>query len=270
MNLREGTSKLVCEFLGVFALTLIGPGTIIATGGQDLVAIALAHGLALGLMIAAAGHVSGGVFNPAVAIGLMVTGKLPPARGALYIVAQVVGGVVAAICLTALFPAEARDAVRLGATFPGPGVTAGQALLAEVLLTFFLMFVVYGVAIDKRGPATIAGLAIGLTVAFDILMGGGISGAAMNTARWFGPALVGNTWDAAWVYVVGPPAGALIAALLYNVLLLPQEIPQGVTPTREQPIALPQADDDQGARDSAIATGWSPEQERAARTEVDR
>jgi aquaporin TIP len=241
MNSRTEASNLVCEFLGVFALTLIGPGAIIATGGQNLVAIALAHGLALGLMIAAAGHISGGVFNPAVAIGLMATGKLPAARGVTYIVAQVFGGIVAALCLLAPFPASARDAVRLGTSLPGPGVSAGQALLAEIILTFFLMFVVFGVAVDKRGPATIAGLAIGLTVTFDILMGGGISGAAMNPARWFGPALVSGSWDAAWVYLVGPTVGALIAAFLYNTLLLPQPEPQAASShANEAPVDLPQ------------------------------
>jgi aquaporin Z len=244
MNLRTESGNLVCEFLGVFALTLIGPGTIIATGGENLVAIALAHGLALGLLIAAAGHISGGVFNPAVAIALMATGKLPATRGGMYIVAQVLGGVAAALCLLPLFPAAARDAVHLGTTLPGPGVSAGQALFAEILLTFFLMFVVYGVAIDNRGPAALAGLAIGLTVTFDILMGGVISGAAMNPARWFGPALVSGSWDAAWVYIVGPPVGALIAAFLYNTLLLPQPDPEEALPAREQPVDLPQAVND--------------------------
>jgi len=270
MDVRTESGNLVCEFLGVFALTLIGPGTIIATGGQNLVAIALAHGLALGLIIAAAGHISGGVFNPAVAIGLMATGKLPATRGALYIVAQILGGVVAALCLTALFPAAARDAVHLGAATPGPGVSAGQALFAEILLTFFLMFVVYGVAIDKRGPATLAGLVIGLTVSFDIFMGAGISGAAMNPARWFGPALVGNTWSAAWVYVVGPPVGALVAAFLYNTLLLPQPAPEQPARAREHPVDLPQGGADQGAQDSAISEGWSTERDQAARMETDR
>ncbi len=240
MNSRTEAGNLVCEFLGVFALTLIGPGAIIATGGQNLVAIALALGLALGLMIAAAGHISGGVFNPAVALALMATGKLPATRGLMYIVAQVLGGIVAAVCLVALFPASARDAVKLGTSLPGPGVSAGQALLAEILLTFFLMFVVYGVAVDKRGPATLAGLAIGLTVTFDILMGGGVSGAAMNPARWFGPALLSGSWDAAWVYIVGPTVGAVFAAFLYNTLLLPQAEPQVAPRAREVPVDLPQ------------------------------
>lgn len=240
MNLHTESGNLVCEFLGVFALTLVGPGTIIATGGDNLVAIALAHGLALGLLIAAVGHISGGVFNPAVAIGLMTTGKLPIARGLRYIVAQTLGGIVAALCLTALFPAAARDAVKMGTSLPGPGVGAGQALLAEILLTFFLVFVVFGTAIDKRGPATLAGLAIGLTVTFDILLGAGISGAAMNPARWFGPALLANAWDAAWVYLVGPVVGALLAAVLYDRLLLPQSAPLEAHEAHEAPVDLPQ------------------------------
>src|SRR5919199_1737626 len=140
MKARSELANLVVEFIGVFTLVFAGAGAIIATKGENLVAIALAHGLAIGLMVAAAGHVSGGVFNPAIALA----------------------------------------AVKLGTPLPGAGFSAGQALLAEIVLTFFLMFVIFGVAIDKRGPATIAGLAIGLTIAMDIFAGGAVSGAAMN------------------------------------------------------------------------------------------
>lgn len=220
MRIREESTNFIVEFLGVFLLVFAGAGAIIATGGQDLVAIALAHGLAIAVMVAAAGHISGGVYNPALAIGLMATGKLPIPRGTGFIVAQLLGGIVAALLLKAIFPAAAVDAVRLGTPLPGPGVGAGTALLLEVVLTFFLMFVVFGTAVDKRGAATIAGLVIGLTITLDILVGGGVSGAAMNPARSFGPALVQGAWDANWVYWLGPILGALAAAFLHTFVLL--------------------------------------------------
>ena len=220
MRARSEVPALIVEFLGVFLLTFVGAGAIIGTGGDDLVAIALAHGLSIAVMVAAAGHISGGVYNPAVAAGLMASGKLPVARGLAFIVAEVLGAIVAALLLRGIFPAAAVDAVNLGTPLPGQGVSAGQALLVEIVLSFFLMFVIFGVAVDSRGPSGIAGLAIGLTVALDILMGGGVSGAAMNPARHFGPALVQGAWRGAWVYWVGPMLGAVAAALLYTFLLL--------------------------------------------------
>ena len=220
MRARSEVPALIVEFLGVFLLTFVGAGAIIGTGGDDLVAIALAHGLSIAVMVAAAGHISGGVYNPAVAAGLMASGKLPVARGLAFIVAEVLGAIVAALLLRGVFPVAAVDAVNLGTPLPGQGVSAGQALLVEIVLSFFLMFVIFGVAVDSRGPSGIAGLVIGLTVALDILMGGGVSGAAMNPARHFGPALVQGAWRDAWVCWVGPILGAVAAALLYTFLLL--------------------------------------------------
>jgi len=217
---KRDIAALLMEFIGPFALVFMGAGAIIQTQGQNLVAIALAHGLAIGLLVAAGGHISGGVYNPALAVGLMAAGKLPYARGGLFIIVELLGGAAAAAVLKATLPTAAVDAVKLGTPLPGAGIGAGQAFVVEIVLTFFLMFVVFGVAVDKRGPATIAGLAIGLTITMDICMGGGISGAAMNPARWFGPALLQGEWTAAWVYIVGPILGAVIAALLYTFVML--------------------------------------------------
>lgn len=237
---KKDIAALLMEFIGTFALVFMGAGAIIQTQGQNLVAIALAHGLAIGLLVAAGGHVSGGVYNPALAVGLMASGKLPYLRGVTFIIAQLLGGTAAAAILKATLPTGLVDAVKLGTPLPGAGIGAGQALVVEIVLTFFLMFVVFGVAVDKRGPATIAGLAIGLTITMDICMGGGISGAAMNPARWFGPALLQGEWTAAWVYVVGPILGAVLAALLYTFVMLddtqdskPIDLPQSMdTPAR--------------------------------------
>jgi aquaporin Z len=210
----------VVEFVGTFALIFAGAGSIIATGGQNLVAIALAHGLAIGLMVAAAGHISGGVYNPSLTVGLMVTRRIPVRRGAYYIVAQLLGATVAALALKVIFAPAAAAAVNLGTPAVGLGVGTGAAVLAEVIMTFFLMYSVFGVAVDLRGARAIAGLVIGLTITMDIFVGGGLTGAAMNPARWFGPAIVQGAFDNWWIYWVAPIAGAVIAALVWNELYL--------------------------------------------------
>jgi len=216
---------LIVEFLGTFALIFAGAGAIIATEGGNLVAIALAHGLAIGLFVAAAGHVSGGVYNPALTCGLAIARKLSLALVVPYIIAQLLGAVVAALCLKAIFPAAAIDKVSLGVPAIGKGFTTGGAFIAEVIMTFFLMFVVYGTAVDERGPRAIAALAIGLTITMDIFVGGGVSGAAMNPARWFGPALVGGHWANGWLWWVAPILGAVLAAALYAYVLQVQSEP---------------------------------------------
>lgn len=210
---------LIVEFIGTFALIFVGAGAIIATGGGNLVAIALAHGLAIGLLVAAAGHVSGGIYNPALTCGLAIARKLSLALVIPYIIAQLLGATVAALCLKAVFPAAAIDKVSLGVPAIGPGFSTGGAFVAEIIMTFFLMFVVYGTAVDERGPRAIAGLAIGLTITMDIFVGGGVSGAAMNPARHFGPALIGNYWANWWLWWVAPIIGAVLAAALYAYVL---------------------------------------------------
>jgi MIP family channel proteins len=174
-------------------------------------------------MVAAAGHISGGAYNPAVTLGLVLGQKLAPVKGAAYVGAQLLGAALAALALYAMFPEEAREPVNLGTPLVSESIGVGAALGIEIILTFFLMYVVYGTAVDKRGPAGIAPLAIGLTITMDIFAGGPLTGAAMNPARSFGPALVDGTWDDAWVYWVGPAIGAAIAALLYAYVLIPQE-----------------------------------------------
>ncbi|HLZ28349.1 MAG TPA: aquaporin [Chloroflexota bacterium] len=217
---RDWLRNAIVEFVGTFALIFVGAGSIIATGGQNLVAIALAHGLAIGLMVAAAGQISGGVYNPSLTIALVAARRIGVNRGVYYIVAQLVGALVAALALKAIFPAAAVTAVKLGV--PGVGADYGviAALLAEIIMTFFLMYAVFGVAVDLRGARAIAGLVIGLTITADIFVGGGVSGAAMNPARWFGPAVVQGVYDNWWIYWVGPIVGAVLAALLWNEVYL--------------------------------------------------
>ena len=243
MDYRKWRKLAIVEFLGPFALVFMGVGAVIQTQGGDLVAVALAHGLAIGLTIAAAGHITGGVFNPALTVGLWAARRMDRTRAAVYIGAQCLGALAAALCLTLVYRAEDRDAVNLGVPAIGHGIldptfklSAGNALVMEIILTFFLMFVVFGVAIDSRtGGRAIAALAIGLTITMDILAGGAVSGAAMNPARWFGPAIVQGDFSDFWIWIVGPIAGAIAAALLYNDVLLAGTTDDAATSERIDP-----------------------------------
>lgn len=218
-TLDEWVRPLVAEFIGPFALVFMGVGSILL--GGDIVAVALAHGLAIGLTIAATGHISGGSFNPAITLGFVIGRRITPLMGVAYVVVELLGAAAAAIVLVILFPSEIRDPVHLGTPAIGAGFSAGQGMGIELVLTFFLMYVVYGTALDKRGPSTIASLAIGLTITMGVLAAGNATGAAMNPARSFGPALIDGHWDDAWVYWVGPAIGAAIAALLFHYILVP-------------------------------------------------
>jgi aquaporin TIP len=212
----------VAEFIGTFALIFFGAGAIIMTGGQNLVAIALAHGLAIALMITIMGHISGGVFNPAIQIALWVTGKMPTSRSAVYIVAELLGGVAAAFFLKYIGPTPAFDAVKGGIPAVADGFAVGKAVVLEAMMTFFLVWAVFGTAVDDRKAswAQIAGFAIGLTITIDIFVGGALTGAAMNPARWFGPAVATSDYTNWWVWIVGPIAGGIIAGVAYWYLFL--------------------------------------------------
>lgn len=233
---RETLKQAVVEFIGPFALVFAGVGAIIATQGQNLVAIALAHGLAIGLMICAVGHISGGQFNPAVTVGLLIGGRITAAKAVVYVIAQLLGAVAAAGVLTFIFPAlgdfgRNNPGINNGVPAINPAVGWGSVFLLEVVLTFFLMFVIYGVAVDGRSSKAIAGLVIGLTITMDILAGGVISGAVMNPARAFGPALIQQDFRDQLVWWVGPLVGAALASVVYNFVLL-----DGVRPIPSGPI----------------------------------
>jgi MIP family channel proteins len=228
---RDLWRAAAAEFLGAFTLVLAGVGAIISTqslaDGGNLVAVALAHGLAIGLMIAAVGHISGGHFNPAVSLGMLAAGEISVPRAIYYVAAQLLGAVAAAGLLTLIFPAlgpmgRNNPGVNLGLPGLGPDVTITGGVLMEVIMTFFLVIVIFGTAVDARGPRVIAGLAIGLIITMDILAGGRITGAAMNPARQFGPAVVQQDFTNWWIYWVGPIIGGVIAALAYKTLWLPR------------------------------------------------
>lgn len=145
--------------------------------------------------------------------------KFAPALVIPYVVAQLVGATVAALCLKAIFPAAMVSKVNLSVSAVGKGFTTGGAFFAEIIMTFFLMFVIYGTAVDKRGPVGIAPLAIGLTITMNIFVGGGISGAVMNPSRAFGPTLMAGSWSNWWLWWIAPIIGAVIAASIYAYVL---------------------------------------------------
>lgn len=217
---------MLAEFVGTFALMFVGGGAIIVTGNENLVAIALAHGLILAVMVSATMHISGGQINPAVSIALAVTKKQPWSQAGMFIIAQVLGAVVAAFLLKTLLSdvyAAAIESTHIGATLGSLSTGESQNIMAvlglEIIATFFLMWVIMGTAVDNRGvgkTAAIGGLAIGLTVAADIMCFGPATGASMNPARSFGPALVAGVWDIQWVYWVAPIIGATLAAVAYH------------------------------------------------------
>jgi MIP family channel proteins len=218
----------VAEAIGTFGLCFIGAGAIIldtkTNGAVGLIGIALAHGLILSVMISAMGHVSGGHFNPAVTVGFMVTKKQDVRTGISYIISQLIGGTVAGLLLRAIYAAEVWQKAGLGTPKLADGVSFGTGILIEIILTFFLVTAIWGTAVDDRKP-NIGGFGIGLTIAANILMGGPLTGASMNPARTFGPALAGGGFDGInhLVYWIGPITGAVIAAMIYNHILIKKD-----------------------------------------------
>jgi MIP family channel proteins len=221
----------LAEFVGTFYLCFAGIGAILcntpavgATSG--LLGIALAHGLALSIAVSVFGAESGAHFNPAVTAGFLVAGRIAPPLAAAYVVAQLLGATTAAGFCRAIFPRDAVAAANLGIPLPAPWATTSTILTAEFIMTYLLMTSIYGTAVDERGRnVKIGGFGIGLTVAFDILCGGPVTGASMNPARSFGPALELMHWDWHWAYWVAPIAGACAAALVYeNALLKPLKV----------------------------------------------
>jgi aquaporin Z len=221
--------RSVAEFVGTFALIFVGAGAVaFARTATD---IALANGLVIAVMVSAVGLISGGHFNPAITVGFLITRRIAPVLGALYIVVQLGAAATAAVLLNWVLPSESATATHLGAPVLGTGVTSGQGVAVEAVLTFFLVWVVFATAVDPRGTfKQIAGLAIGLTIVFDVLVGVGLTGGAMNPARAFGPQLVDDHWANWWVWYVGPIAGGAIAALVYEALYLGPPKPEPVGP----------------------------------------
>jgi aquaporin Z len=224
--MRQTLRPLIAEFVGVFMLVFIGAGAIIVNGYRDgalgLGGIAAAHGLAFALAVTATMSISGGHINPAVTIGLWSIGRIKPGKAGLYVVAQLLGAVVAALLLSALFPAVAGRIQELGALRLAPDISFLDATLIEAVLTFFLALAVMGTAVDPAAPR-VGGFGIGIALWMGVLAGGPLTGAALNPARAFGPALVANFWVGQLAYWIGPILGAVIAMQLYERFLLKRE-----------------------------------------------
>jgi len=211
---------LVAEAVGTFLFFFVGAGAIVVNtvagpGGPGLVGIALAHGLVLAVLVSALAAVGSGHFNPAVSFAVWVAGRMSAARVGMFVVAQLAGALAAGLALRALFSPAAWGPSNIGTPALGSGVTPAAGIAIEAVLTVILVLVVFGTAVDERAPQ-LGGLAIGLAVAADILMGGPLTGGAMNPARWFGPALASGALDNWYVWWIGPLVGAGAAGLLYR------------------------------------------------------
>jgi len=210
---------VLAELIATLLFVFVGAGSVIVVGGPSdsgaVVAIALAHGLAIALLVAAIARISGGHINPAVTFGAVITGRMKLSTGILYVGAQLVGAVIGAILLEAALVGEVEG--NLGAHSLNLEVLDGEgaAVLVEAVLTFMLVFAVFATAMDPRGMANLAPIAIGFAVLVDHLVGLRLTGASMNPARSFGPALVADVWDNHWVYWAGPLAGGGLAGLVY-------------------------------------------------------
>jgi aquaporin NIP len=209
--------RAAAEGLAAFALVFAGCGAIVSDavngGVLGAVGVALVFGLVIMAMVYATGHLSGAHINPAVTLAFVITRHFPARDALAYVAAQLLGAVLGALLLLAVWPAAPAN---LGATVPSVGV--GSALVYELAMTAILMFVIMAVATDTRAVGAAAAIAIGGTVGLDALFGGAITGASMNPARSFGPALAAGEWLDFWIYVVGPIAGAALGALAYQLV----------------------------------------------------
>ncbi len=214
------------EFLAVTMFVFLGAGSVVVTGGLTsgeldaprLFSIALAHGFAIAFLAYATANISGGHINPAVTFAALVTNKISAARGLMYVGAQISGAIIGALLLLAAIP-DAGD-TNLGAHALGADVSVGMGLIMEIILTFVLVFVIFGTAVDPGGVGPLAPLAIGLAVLVGHLVAVPITGASMNPARTIGPALIAGEWANHWIYWIGPLVGGGLAGLTYKFAFL--------------------------------------------------
>ena len=230
---------VAAEFIATGLFVFLGTGTVVALGGGGspvgVIAIALAHVIALAVLVAAIARISGGHINPAVTFAAAMTGKMKVSTACLYVAAQLGAAVLGVLLLKGIVagPVEGMlgahglnvysTATGLGILDSSVGDGAGAGLLLEGVLTFALVFVIFATAIDPKGLTHLAPMAIGLMVMVDHLIGVPMTGASMNPARSFGPAVVANVWTDHWIYWLGPLIGAALAALIYEFVFLQRE-----------------------------------------------
>jgi aquaporin NIP len=209
--------RCAAEGIATFALVVAGCGAIVTDerygGGLGVIGIALVFGLIIMVMVYGTGHLSGAHINPAVTVAFTLTRHFPAREAVGYIAAQLTGAAAGSFVLLAVWTDKPAN---LGATVPT--VATGSALVYEVLLTAFLMFVITAVATDTRAVGAAAAIAIGGTVGLDALFGGPVTGASMNPARSFGPAVASGEWRDFWVYIAGPVLGATLGAVAYQLV----------------------------------------------------
>lgn len=216
---------VVAEFLGTALFVFVGAASVVASGmtagSSGTLTIALAHGVGMAVIISAFMNISGAHFNPAVSLGAFIAGKLDGRGLGRYIGAQLVGGIVGAALVRLLFPTQAVSTAGGGTPQLAFNVDMLHAVALEAVFTFILVTVVFGTAISSEAPK-IGGFGIGLAIFVAALIIGPITGAALNPARAFGPALVSMTWHSQVVYWIGPLLGGAAAGWLWKVLLLPK------------------------------------------------
>jgi aquaporin Z len=219
--LRRSTAEAV----GTFGLVFIGTGSVMSTylpkSDYGVLGISIAHGLVLAVMVSATMSISGGHLNPAVTLGLLSVRRVNAATAAAYIAAQLVGAVLAAGATKLLYPPAIAGITSLGTPRLAASISFGEGIALEAIFGFFLVSAVFGTCVNAEAPR-IGGFGIGLALMFDVLVGGALTGAAVNPARAFGPALLSGNWVAHAVYWVGPIAGGIVAALLWHHGLLPK------------------------------------------------
>lgn len=208
----------VAETIGAFALCFAGI-LVVNSGAVDLTGVALAQGLVVAVMVAALGHVSGGHFNPAVTLAFLLGRRIDPAMAVVYWAAQLIGGLLAAVIVAWTV---GRGAVATGTPILADDVNPFAGIVLEAVAAFFLVLVFLGTVVDRRAPATVYPLAIGLTVAVGIYATGTFTGGALNPARAFGPALVGGEWGGTAAWLVGPLLGGVLAWAVYEYLISPR------------------------------------------------
>ena len=224
--MRQTLRPLIAEFIGVFMLVFIGGGAIIINAYRDgsvgLGGIAAAYGLALAIAVTATVSISGGHINPAITVGLWSIGRIDARKAGLYVVAQLLGAVAAVLVIKGLFPAGAAEVRQYGALSLGPDTSGITAVLIEAVLTFFLALAYMSTVMDAAAPR-VGGFAVGLTAWMCVLAAGPLTGAGLNPARAFGPAVVANYWTAQLIYWIGPILGSVAAMQVYERFLLRKE-----------------------------------------------
>ncbi len=215
--------KYIAELIGTFALVLFGSMSVTLYARADnlgSLTIAFAHGFTLLILVYSIGPISGCHINPAVTIGAWIARKISSFEGVMYIIFQLLGAALAGVVHVAILPANTP------AKFGVPIVAAGNeptGLVIEAILTFFLVFTIFGTAMNPKSPPGVAGVAIGMALTLGLIMGGPITGGALNPARWFGPAIAANSLGQWWVYIFGPIIGGGLAAYLYSTLFMKTE-----------------------------------------------